>query len=356
MRVCLLLNRISGGGAEVVGTRWAEGLAARGHDVLLLTYDDPDPAPLAGVTVRGYPATARARRLADLPAWVRAQAREHRTEAAVGVMTFANLVLQVGLRGTGVPVVLSEHNLPGNLRAEGRGGRAKDLVARVAYRRADAVVACSHSVAASINARYGVPSERVWVVPNPAGGLARTLPPGPGGRLLFVGRLAEQKRPEVFVEVLATLAARGTPVAGVVLGAGAHEDSLRALAAARGLEVDLRGWQTDWRAHARAGDVLVLPSMQEGFGNVLVEAAECGIPSVAASQALGVADALLPGVTGVLAASGSAAHLADAVEQARLLPAPDPALVLRWSGRFSPVAAAEVLEKVLDAVREGGPA
>ncbi|MGZ6827616.1 MAG: glycosyltransferase, partial [Mycobacteriales bacterium] len=101
------------------------------------------------------------------------------------------------------------------------------------------------------------------------------------------------------------------------------------------------------------GDVLVLPSLQEGFGNVLVEAAECGVPSVAASQALGVADAVLPGVTGVLAASGSAAHLADAVEQARRLPPLDPDLVLRWSGGFSPEVAAQVLEKVLDAVRAG---
>jgi glycosyltransferase involved in cell wall biosynthesis len=351
MRVCLLVNRVGGGGAELVGLRWAQGLADRGHDVLLLTYDDPNPGAVEGVRTVGHPCVSRSRRLLDLPGWVRQQIRDHGSEAAVGVMTFANLVLQSALAGTGIPVVLSEHNLPSNLRAEGRGGRAKDGVARATYRRADAVVACSHSVAACMSARYGVPTDRLWIVPNPAGGVPRNLPVGPGGRLLFVGRLVAQKRPDVFVDVLAALACRGRPTDGVVLGDGPLADRMRERAVRQGVSLELRGWQPDWRSHARAGDVVVLPSLQEGFGNVLVEAAECGLASVAVSQALGVADALLPGVTGVLSPSGSAEHLCDAVEHAWLLPSPDRAQVASWSSRFSAASAAHALEQVLQAVR-----
>jgi len=350
VRICLLLNRTGGGGAEVVGVRWAQGLVARGHDVRLLTYAEPEATAVAGVRTLGYPDGTRGRRLAHLPGWVRQQVREHRAEAAVGVMTFANLVLQAGLSGSGIPVVLSEHNLPSNLRAEGPGGIAKDVVARAAYRRADAVVACSHSVAACMGARYGVASERLWVVPNPAAVGGRELPSGPAGRLLFVGRLAEQKRPEAFVDLLAELGARGRPAQGVVLGAGPLEQHVRRRAEQRGVWLELRGWQADWRLHAQAGDVLVLPSLQEGFGNVLVEAAECGLPAVAVSQALGVADAVLPGVTGVLSPSGAPRYLADAVEQAWELPPIDPELVLRWTARFSAASAAQVLEQVLEAV------
>lgn len=351
MRVCLLTNRVAGGGAELVAVRWAAGLADRGHEVLLLAYDEPAPAPLPGVRVLGYPSARRGRRLVELPRWVRGQVQAHGAEAAVGVMTYANLVLQAGLAGTGVPVLLSEHNLSSNLRDEGRGGRAKDAVARLAYRRADAVLACSHAVAAEVSGRYGVPVDRVWVVPNPSAGSPRTLPPGTSRRVLLVGRLVEQKRPRAFVDLLQELADRGSPAAGVMLGAGPLETAVRERIAGTSLAVDLPGWQVDWRSRARAGDVVVLLSLQEGFGNVLVEAAECGLPVVAVSQALGVADAIIPGVTGVLAPSGSVAHLADAVQDAWRLPAPPAELVQRWAARFTQPAAAAALEQVLVAVR-----
>ncbi len=351
MRFCVLLNRTGGGGAEVVGVRWAEGLAARGHDVLVLTYDEAHPTTVRGTKTVGYAAEGRLRRMSELATWVRRATVAHDADAAIGVMAFANLALLAGLRGTGVPVLLSEHNLISNLRAEGRGGRAKDRVAQLAYRRADAVLTCSHPVAAAMAARYGVVSERLFVVPNPVGGRPRVVPPGDAPRVLFVGRFVDQKRPTAFVDAVAELRDRGLAITGLAIGAGPLEDEMVERIRATGAPVELAGWQRDWPSLARAGDVLVLPSLEEGFGNVLVEAAACGLRSVAVSQALGVADAMIPGVTGVLAAAGSPQHLADAVEQALALPEPDPEVVQRWSARFTPEAAAEVLEQVVAAVR-----
>ena len=347
MKVCLLLNRTEGGGAEVVGVRWATGLAERGHDVLVLTYDDPEPAAVPGTRTVGYPAAGRLRRMTQLSSWVRRETLAHGADAAIGIMTFANLVLFVGLRGSSVPVLLSEHNLPSNLREEGRGGRAKDRLAQGVYRRADAVLACSHGVAAGLSARYGVPTDRLWVVPNPAGGAPRRLPPAEAPRLLFVGRFAAQKRPSAFVDTVAELRLRGEQVTALAIGSGQLHEEVVERIRVTGAPVELAGWHSDWRTLARQGDVLVLPSLQEGFGNVLVEAADAGLASVAVSQALGVADAMIPGVTGVLAASGSVGHVADAVQQAWALPVPDPDLVQRWSQRFTADSAADVLERVV---------
>ena len=48
-----------------------------------------------------------------------------------------------------------------------------------------------------------------------------------------------------------------------------------------------------------ASDILCLPSYREGFGSVIIEAAACGIPTVA-SKIVGVIDAVVDNVTGLL--------------------------------------------------------
>jgi glycosyltransferase involved in cell wall biosynthesis len=49
----------------------------------------------------------------------------------------------------------------------------------------------------------------------------------------------------------------------------------------------------------QASDVLCLPSYREGFGNVIIEAAACGLPCVG-SRIYGITDAVEDGVTGCL--------------------------------------------------------
>jgi glycosyltransferase involved in cell wall biosynthesis len=48
-----------------------------------------------------------------------------------------------------------------------------------------------------------------------------------------------------------------------------------------------------------AADILCLPSYREGFGNVIIEAAACGMPAIG-SRIYGVSDAIIDGVTGLL--------------------------------------------------------
>ena len=48
-----------------------------------------------------------------------------------------------------------------------------------------------------------------------------------------------------------------------------------------------------------AEDVFVLPSYREGFGNVVIEAAACGIPSIG-TNIYGLSDAIIDGKTGIL--------------------------------------------------------
>jgi len=59
-------------------------------------------------------------------------------------------------------------------------------------------------------------------------------------------------------------------------------------------------------------DVLFLPSYREGFGNVIVESAAMGIPSVA-SDISGISDSVVNGVTGILHKPGSVNEISDAM-------------------------------------------
>lgn len=108
-----------------------------------------------------------------------------------------------------------------------------------------------------------------------------------GRRLLFVGRLDPMKGLERLLDALALLDPP-TPDLAVVGGDGAASDARQRLASAigdRGLHarVDLVGRipPEKLRFHYSAADAVVVPSVYESFGLVLLEALACGTPVVA---------------------------------------------------------------------------
>jgi glycosyltransferase involved in cell wall biosynthesis len=134
-----------------------------------------------------------------------------------------------------------------------------------------------------------------------------------------------------------------------MIGDGPSRCSLTNTVAREHLRVEFAGWVQPWQRLARPGDCLLMTSDVEGFGNVLVEAAAAGLTCVAPSSALGVADAIISGITGVLARSTRPIDLADAVAEATALPIGSPA-VTRWLGNFDPVVAAGRLDIILRSV------
>jgi glycosyltransferase involved in cell wall biosynthesis len=158
-------------------------------------------------------------------------------------------------------------------------------LARRAVRGAERVIVDAEFTRGDLERRWGVDPARVRVVP-----LAAALPPGdedppPGPYLLAVGDLREKKNLGRLVEAYARLRAQGMEQRLVLAGLDTGEgERVRALAG--DAPVELAGYVSDARLDAllRGADLLVHPSLYEGFGFVVLEAMERGCP-VAVSDA-----------------------------------------------------------------------
>ncbi len=129
-----------------------------------------------------------------------------------------------------------------------------------------------------------------------------------------VFRLAPAKRPQLWLDVVARVAAGNPRVRGVIVGDGAMRAELEESIARRGLtdRIILAGRQSPVEPWMSAMDALLLASEVEGLPNVLLEAEALGVP-VVTTEAGGSGEALLEGVTGLLVKDDTPQMLADAL-------------------------------------------
>ena len=124
-------------------------------------------------------------------------------------------------------------------------------------------------------------------------------------RLAMVVRLVPHKRVEHALEVVAALRDEFPGLHLRVMGSGWWAEQLLERRHELGLDdaVAFLGHVSDRRKFEElsAAWVHLLPSVKEGWGLAIVEAAQVGVPSVAYLQAGGVRESILDGVTGLLA-------------------------------------------------------
>jgi glycosyltransferase involved in cell wall biosynthesis len=140
-----------------------------------------------------------------------------------------------------------------------------------------------------------------------------------GPVLLYVGRFTEVKRIGLLVRAFAD-AQRRTDARPALVIVGGHpgewegEHPLEAVEASGARDVFLAGWHDhdELPSLLAAGDAIVLPSVREQFGQVLVEGMACGLPAIAA-DAFGPAEIVRDGETGWLVAPDDREALASAL-------------------------------------------
>lgn len=165
--------------------------------------------------------------------------------------------------------------------------------------------------------------------------------------VLWVGRIVQEKRPDIWVECLRRLGQEGIDYYGLVVGKGSHEALMNSIP-----NTVTIGWLEgpDLAAAYAAADLLLFPSAVETFGNVTLEALACGTPAVVDAGCSG--HLVQSGRNGFACASDDADAYYAAVRRC----VTDPALrlelrrnarpsALRWDRR-------QVLQEMLDHYRE----
>jgi glycosyltransferase involved in cell wall biosynthesis len=169
---------------------------------------------------------------------------------------------------------------------------------------------------------WGIPAERVSVLPNPAPRLPelgereelRAELGLDGSTLAFAGRLTAAKSLEVALEALA----RSDGVTLLVAGEGDARAGLERRAHELGLDGRVRFLGAQARARVlelfRAADASILSSSWENFPHTVVEALAVGTP-VLATRAGGIAEVVRDGENGLLVPVGDTGALAAAIER-----------------------------------------
>ncbi len=229
-------------------------------------------------------------------------------------------------RRAGVPVVLSSRHNDDAFRRR----LPMRLLHRWLWSRTNAGIAISEAIRQFSIQVEGVAPDKIHTihygldpgeVDAPAG--ARTellaalgLPPD----ALIVGsvcRLIEQKGLRYGLQGFAQVVAQVPEAHYVIAGEGEQQAALQAEARALGIagRVHFLGWRSDARAIMSALDVLLAPSLWEGFGIVFLEAMALKVP-VISTRVSAIPEVVVDGETGWLVPPRAADAVAVALQEA----------------------------------------
>jgi glycosyltransferase involved in cell wall biosynthesis len=232
---------------------------------------------------------------------------------------------------------------------------------RLNTRRADVVVVPSGYSAGVVQRAYGVPAHRIAVVPEPIDleawneQFARApRRPRRGPVIVSVARMYPRKRLDDLLRA-AVLLRDGIPDARIrIVGRGPEWEPLVRLHGELGLRdsVALLGDlpREQLAAEYVNADVFCLPSVQEGFGIVFLEAMAAGLP-VVACRAAAIPEVVLDQITGVLTPPRDPTALAHRLEELARDPGRMRRLGEEGRRRVADFAPRRVAERFLGAVR-----
>ncbi len=226
----------------------------------------------------------------------------------------AALIGVLAAKRAGVPSVFTAHNLVPPMSGLQR------ILFRAIGRSAKRILAVSQAVADTLTAA-GLPNEKIQVVPNGVALAAFDPPdttdiraqyhiPNTAPLIVAIGRLSHEKGFDLLLAAFATVCNELPDAHLLIAGDGPELETLRALASEFNVACHFVGRVDNVVPILRAADVVAVPSRQEGQGIVALEAMASRKPVVAA-QVGGLAETIVPDITGLFFPPENVSALAE---------------------------------------------
>lgn len=307
MKILLIIPTLGLGGAQRVLVGLANRLANDNHDTTILTFTsastqhfytpEPDVAVVHIKTIDG--STARRLRILKTPLKIRQYLQAHPVDIILSFQDIANFATLLATLGNATPVIISERQ---DIRYY-RYPKLRQLVRRFVYPLASRIVVQTELV------RTQFADERftdVTVIPNhiPTANPSRKLNNDISAhtQIICAGRLEPQKDFALIINACAAHPEIQEHCTISIFGEGALRAELENQIKLLGLEktVFLRGLTNELEKKIAEADLFVLPSLYEGFPNVLAEAVANGLPSIGYQSVSGVTELIEDGQSGVV--------------------------------------------------------
>ena len=198
---------------------------------------------------------------------------------------------------------------------------------KITYPLASGIIAVSKIVKNDLCSFGKIPCEYIKLIYNPAATGVETYRASDAQRnklwdgdyesnILSVGALKFEKDHKTLIQAFSYVVKGNSNAKLVILGDGPLRGNLEDLILQLGLKnnVELPGFILNPYPWYRSADLFVLSSLWEGFGNVIVEALECGVPIVSTDSG-GPTEILKHGFYGKLVPVGDSHVLALAINE-----------------------------------------
>jgi len=303
------------GGAERVLVDISSGLANKGHDVSILSFDRsggqsfyPLNKKVKRVSLgignaRGKTTISEA--MARMVA-IRKTTRDMNPDIVIAFMHSAFIPASFALAGTGVPVIASEHIVPDHYKNK----KIEYLLFILSRYFVKRITVLSSSI---IESYSPILRSKMSVIENPVH--AAKLQADPIGKqkckkiILNVGRLTDQKDQETLIKAFAIIADDYPDWNLRIIGEGELRDGLEDTILSLNLKtrVFLPGVTSKIEKEYQAAQIFALPSKYESFGLATAEAMAHGLPTIGFASCPGTNELIIHGENGLLIADGDRA-------------------------------------------------
>jgi L-malate glycosyltransferase len=318
------------GGSGVVATELGIELAARGHEVHFITYAQPFRLPYFverifyhEVEVPNYPLFEHPPYNLALSVAIQNVVEQHDLDLlhahyAVPHATSAWIAREM-LGREGFRIVTTLHGTDITLVGQDPSFRS---LTQFSIAKSDGLTAVSEYLRRETNAHFDIPLDAIRVIPNFVdltkyrrdGYPCHRSKLAPAGEKLIahISNFRGVKRVDDVVRIFARIA-RTVPARLLLVGDGPDRGKAHDIAEEEGVldGVLFLGKQTSVAELLSCSDLFLLPSENEAFGLVALEAMACGVP-VIATRAGGIPEVVEHGISGYLAPVGDVEAMAGA--------------------------------------------